>query len=108
MNRELVQADGTYALQEPSEAYTGEYTGENDALAPQSTIAWDKNAGTAFSIVAEQPSLLVCRSSGSRVFRRSLGGNRPEIDGASTSVKRLLRFPTAHVEGVRDDSGSRL
>ena len=42
MNRELVQADGTYALREPSEAYTGEYTGENDALAPQSTIPWDK------------------------------------------------------------------
>jgi hypothetical protein len=30
----VVQVGGTYALPEPSEAYAGEFGGENDALAP--------------------------------------------------------------------------
>jgi hypothetical protein len=57
---------------------------------------------------AFNPSVLVCRPSGSSVFGRSLGWNRPEIHGAPTGVQRLCRFPTAHVEGVRDDPSSRL
>jgi len=47
LHRERVQVDGAYALREPSEAYAGEFAGENDALMPENTIPWDKNAGTA-------------------------------------------------------------
>jgi hypothetical protein len=57
---------------------------------------------------ARNPSGFVCRFSGRIIFGRPLGRNRPEIHGAPISFKRLLRFPTAHVEGVRDYTGSRL
>lgn len=47
MHRELVQADGTYALREPSEAYAGEYAGENDVLALENTVRWEENTESA-------------------------------------------------------------
>ena len=49
MHREVVQADGTYALREPSEAYTGNFTGENEALSSENTLPWNEsleNPGT--------------------------------------------------------------
>ncbi|MGH7825461.1 MAG: hypothetical protein ACREQ7_09850 [Candidatus Binatia bacterium] len=47
MHREVEQAGGTYALREPGEAYAGEFASENDALTPENTIPWEKNAATA-------------------------------------------------------------
>ena len=68
-----------------------------------------ETSSTRWSCVrAFNRSVFVCRPSGSSVFGRSLGWNRPEIHGAATGVQRLCRFPTAHVEGVRDDPSSRL
>ena len=48
-HREVVQADGAYALHEPSEAYTGNFTGENEALSSENTLPWNEsleNPGT--------------------------------------------------------------
>jgi len=48
MHRE-VQADGTYALREPAEAYAPNFTGENEALSSENTLPWNEsleNPGT--------------------------------------------------------------
>ena len=47
MHREVLQADGTYALREQSEAYGHEFASESDALRLENTISWDENADTA-------------------------------------------------------------
>jgi putative transposase len=47
MHREVVQADGTYKLREPSEAYAGEYAGENHVLALENTVRWEENTESA-------------------------------------------------------------
>ena len=47
MHRRVEQAGATSVLRERSEAYGGESGGENDALTPENTILWDKNAETA-------------------------------------------------------------
>jgi putative transposase len=47
MHRELVQVDGTYALRERSEAYAGEYAGENDVLALENTVRSEENTESA-------------------------------------------------------------
>jgi putative transposase len=39
MHREVLEADGTYALREPSEAYTRNLTGENKALSSENTLS---------------------------------------------------------------------
>jgi len=49
MHREMVQADGTYALREPAEAYAPNFTGENEALSSENTLPWNEsleNTGT--------------------------------------------------------------
>src|SRR5262245_12605303 len=45
MHREVLETDGTYALHEPSESYTRNLTGENEALRSENTIFWEENAG---------------------------------------------------------------
>jgi hypothetical protein len=47
MNRQVEQADGTYALRESSEAYGREFTQENEALTPENTMPWQKFTETA-------------------------------------------------------------
>jgi REP element-mobilizing transposase RayT len=38
MHREMLETDGTYALHEPSEAYTRNFTGDNEALSSENTL----------------------------------------------------------------------
>jgi len=47
MHREVEQAGRTYALRERSEAYGGEFAGENDPLTPENMIQWQEKAETA-------------------------------------------------------------
>jgi len=42
IHREVLETDGTYALREPSEAYTRNLTGENDALSSENTLPWNE------------------------------------------------------------------
>jgi hypothetical protein len=49
MHREVVHADGTYALRESAEAYARNFTGENEALSSENTLLWNEsleNPGT--------------------------------------------------------------
>ena len=49
MPREVVHADGTYALRESAEAYARNFTGENEALSSENTLLWNEsleNPGT--------------------------------------------------------------
>jgi len=43
MHREVVQADGTYALCEAAEAYARNFTGENEALSSENTLPWNES-----------------------------------------------------------------
>jgi hypothetical protein len=43
MHREVLETDGTYALHEPSEAYTRNLTGENEALGSENTLPWNES-----------------------------------------------------------------
>jgi putative transposase len=43
MHREVVQADGTYALREAAEAYARNFTGENEALSSENTLPWNES-----------------------------------------------------------------
>ena len=43
MHREVVRADETYALHEPSEAYERNFPGENEALRSENTLPWDES-----------------------------------------------------------------
>ena len=47
MHREVAQVRGTYRLREESEAYAGNFAGENDALMLDNTILWEKNTESA-------------------------------------------------------------
>ena len=42
--REVAEVGGTYSLREQSEAYAGNFAGENDALMLDNTIPLEKNA----------------------------------------------------------------
>jgi hypothetical protein len=42
MHREVLQADGTYALREPAEAYANDFTGKNEALSSENTFYWNE------------------------------------------------------------------
>ena len=42
-HREVLEADGTYALREPSEAYTRNLTGENKTLSSENTLPWNES-----------------------------------------------------------------
>jgi len=43
MHRELLETDGIYVLHEPSEAYTRNLTGENEALSSENTLPWNES-----------------------------------------------------------------
>jgi hypothetical protein len=43
MHREVLETDGTCALREPSEAYTRDLTGENEALRSENTLRWNES-----------------------------------------------------------------
>jgi putative transposase len=43
MHREVLETDGTYALREPAEAYTRNFTGENEALRSENTLPWNES-----------------------------------------------------------------
>ena len=42
--REVAEVGGMYTLREQSEAYAGDFGSESDALMPENTILWEKNA----------------------------------------------------------------
>jgi hypothetical protein len=42
-HRDVIEADGSYALREPTEAYAGKFTAENDALRTGNSIRWDES-----------------------------------------------------------------
>ena len=42
-----VERCGTSVLRKPSEAYAGEYAGENDVLALENTVRWEENTESA-------------------------------------------------------------
>ena len=44
MHREVAEVGGMYTLREQSEAYAGDFGSESDALMPENTIPWQKNA----------------------------------------------------------------
>jgi L-fucose isomerase-like protein len=46
-HREVLQADGTYALREPAEACAGKFTDKNEALRSENTVLWDEGAENA-------------------------------------------------------------
>jgi hypothetical protein len=43
MHREVLETDGTYALHEPSEAYTHNFAGDNKALRSENTLPWNES-----------------------------------------------------------------
>ena len=45
-HRDVIEADGSYALREPSEAYAGKFTGKIEALRTQNTVLWDETVAT--------------------------------------------------------------
>ncbi len=42
-HRDLIEADGSYALREPPEAYAGKFTGEIEALSSENTHLWNES-----------------------------------------------------------------
>jgi hypothetical protein len=44
LHLEVTQVSRTYMLREQSEAYASDFASENDALMPDNTIPWVKNA----------------------------------------------------------------
>jgi putative transposase len=46
-HRNVIEADGSYALREPAEAYAGKFTGKNEALRTQNTFVWNDSADDA-------------------------------------------------------------
>ena len=45
MHREVIEANGTYALREPAESYERNFTGEIEPLSAENTLLWDESAG---------------------------------------------------------------
>jgi hypothetical protein len=45
MHREVIEANGTYALREPAESYARNFTGEIEPLSAENTLLWDESAG---------------------------------------------------------------
>ena len=41
-HRDVIETDGTYALREPAEAYSSNFTGESEALRSQKTFFWNE------------------------------------------------------------------
>ena len=57
-HREVLEADGTYALREPSEAYTRNLTGENEALSSENTVSWQEATASGRTQPTAFPPLL--------------------------------------------------
>jgi len=38
----VTEADGSYALREPTEAYDGKFSGENETLRAENSFFWDE------------------------------------------------------------------
>jgi len=47
VHREVEQKEGMCVLREPTEAYAGKLTFENDALTPENTVAWERTIESA-------------------------------------------------------------
>jgi hypothetical protein len=47
IHREVMEADKTYALREPAEAYACNFSGKNEALSSENGIIWDENLENA-------------------------------------------------------------
>jgi putative transposase len=47
MYRDAIEAEGSYALDEPSEGYAGKFTAKNDALRLGNTVLWDESVDDA-------------------------------------------------------------
>jgi hypothetical protein len=45
--RGVIEADESYALREPTEAYAGKFTGGIEALRTQNTMVWNKSVDEA-------------------------------------------------------------
>ena len=45
LRREVEQLDGSYALREPGEAYSGHFHIENEALNVENTLPWERIGG---------------------------------------------------------------
>ena len=43
VHRDVLETNGTYALREPSEAYTRNLTGENEALSSENMFPWNES-----------------------------------------------------------------
>ena len=43
----MIEADGTYTLREPAEAYANDFTDENEALSAENTILWKESVSDA-------------------------------------------------------------
>jgi hypothetical protein len=43
-HREVIEAGGTYALREQSEAYGSNFTGKNEVLSSENTRFWNENS----------------------------------------------------------------
>jgi hypothetical protein len=46
-HRDVTEAEGSYALREPAEAYAGKFTGGIEVLRTQNTILWDESVDDA-------------------------------------------------------------
>lgn len=46
-HRDVIEANGSYALRERGEAYNGDFGGESEPLRLENTVFWDENGGTA-------------------------------------------------------------
>jgi hypothetical protein len=46
-HRDVIEAEGSYALREPTEAYAGKFTGGIEALRTQNTMVWNKSVDDA-------------------------------------------------------------
>jgi putative transposase len=46
-HRDVIEADGSYALREPSDAYAGKFTGKNEALSSENSLLWNESVDHA-------------------------------------------------------------
>jgi hypothetical protein len=47
LHRDLKRVDGTYALRESCEPYSGQFDTENEGLRPENTLPWERIAAVA-------------------------------------------------------------
>jgi len=94
MHREVLEADGMYALREPSEAYTRNLTGENKALSSENTLPWNESLETQVDSVV-RPRNTTCNhlKTHSRPYndrpKTSPGENRSEFFNRVAEVQMI-------------------